>query len=481
MRYEQSWNSLKEHATPSWFKDAKFGIYTHWGPYSVPGCGPNGSWYGHYMYREGTEQYNFHVKNYGKPSEFGYKEFIPLLTGEKFDPDEWAELFKRSGANFAGPVGEHHDGFSMWGTGLSQWNALNMGPKRDIVKELEHSIRAQGLRFMVALHHAENWRFFPHWIKNSDLRDPRTYALYGKPHNLDWEHGEPQGDDWPVWNEQEKPDQAFLELWLKKTQEVIDRFRPDMLWFDFGLDYIQEQYKKAFLAHYYNSAEDWGRQVVVTYKNQDLAVGSGVIDLEQGRFSAQTYHDWITDTTVDTGDGWCYLREAEYKTPESLIHYLVDTVSKNGQLLLNVGPKPDGSIPAEVRRILRGIGDWLSLNGEAIYGTTPWMTYGEGPTKMTLSGMFSDKEKLSYKAEDIRFTVRDNLLYAVCLGWPDNELLIKSLKVLYPSEIRSVELLGCAERLEWEWTARGLKIRLPAVRPCRYAYSFKITRKTPFI
>ncbi|RLE07276.1 hypothetical protein DRJ00_08415, partial [Candidatus Aerophobetes bacterium] len=400
MSYKPSWDSLRTHIIPKWFQNAKFGIYTHWGIYSVPACGPNGTWYPYNMYREGTPQYEYHVKTYGHPSKFGYKDFIPMFKGEKFDPDEWAELFKKAGAQFAGPVGEHHDGFSMWDSQVNEWNAARMGPKRDVVGELEKAIRKQGMRFMVALHHAENWWFFPHWEKEYDTSDPRYAGLYGPLHNLEWEKGIPKlekiEDEWRL---QDKPTKEFLDKWLTKIREVIDKYQPDMLWFDFGLRFVQEHYKREFLAYYYNKAEEWGKEVVVTYKWHDLVPGSGVTDLELGRFDQLTYHLWITDTTVDVGGGWSYLRDAKYKTATELVHYLVDNVSKNGLMLLNVGPKSNGEIPEEARKILLEIGKWLEVNGEAIYGTTPWLAYGEGPTKMPKSGMFSEKEEVRYTSE----------------------------------------------------------------------------------
>src|SRR5205823_11101434 len=312
--------------TPQWFKDAKFGIYTHWGVYSVPACGKNGSWYPYNMYRPDTArdraQYEYHVKTYGPPSEFGYKDLIPLLTGEKFDPDEWAELFKNAGARFAGPVGEHHDGFTMWDSQLTEWNAARMGPKRDIVGELEQAIRRQGMRFLVALHHAENWWFYPHWRKNSDTSDPRYAGLYGPPHNLD-------GNVGPKFFDQDKPSKAFLDLWKAKATEVIDKYRPDMLWFDFGLERVQERYKQEFLASYYNKAQEWGKDVVVTYKWHHLVPGCAVVDLELGRFSGLAYHDWITDSSVDDQGAWSYVQDAGFKSVSTLVHNLVDNVSKN--------------------------------------------------------------------------------------------------------------------------------------------------------
>jgi alpha-L-fucosidase len=284
-----------------------------------------------------------------------------------------------------------------------------MGPKRDIVGELATAIRAQDMRFMVAMHHAENWWFFPHWRKDFDTSDPANAGLYGEAHNVDWGDNAPEpGGPGDYWLAMDPPGHAFLEMWKGKTLEVIDNYQPDMLWFDFGIRYIQEHYRREMLAHYYNRAEEWGKEVVVTYKWHDLAPGAGVIDLELGRFDTLTYHDWITDTTVDNGHGWGYLKETEYKTLATLVHYLVDNVSKNGYMLLNVGPKPNGEIPREAQDLLNGIGAWLHVNGEAIYGTTPWMTYGEGPTEMTKAGYFMEDEEVAYTAQDIRFTVKDD-------------------------------------------------------------------------
>lgn len=494
MRYEPTWNSLREHTVPKWFQDAKFGIYTHWGIYSVPACGPNGTWYPYNMYREGTPQYEYHVKNYGHPSKFGYKDFIPMFTGEKFDPDEWAELFKKAGAKFAGPVGEHHDGFSMWDSKVNEWNAAKMGPKRDVVGELEKAIKKQGMKFMVALHHAENWWFFPHWRKEYDTSDPRYSGLYGPLHNQEWSEKMPEFKNIDEeWSLQDKPSKEFLDKWLAKIYEVIDKYQPDMLWFDAALGHVQEDYRRKFLAYYYNKAEELGKDVVVTYKYHHLVPGVGVVDLELGRFNKLTYHIWITDTTVDDGCGWGYLRDAKYKTATELIHYLIDNVSKNGLLLLNVGPKPNGEIPEEAREILLQMGKWLEINGEAIYGTTPWLIYGEGPTKMTKSGMFSENEKVRFTGEDIRFTVKDDILYAILLGWPGEEVTIKSIKpigeeffeaeneyVIYESEIEYIKMLGVDEMLLWKMTKDGLKIKTPSKKPCEHAYVFKIKRKYPF-
>ena len=282
-----------------------------------------------------------------------------MFTAEKFDPDEWAEAFKYSGARYAGPVAEHHDGFAMWDTRHSEWNAARMGPARDVVGLLERAIRRQGMRFLCALHHAENWWFYPHWAKGYDTADPRYAGLYGEAHNLEGA----LNDNW--FFNQDRPNKRFLETWKAKILEIIDRYDPDMLWFDFGLRGVPDRYRQDMLAYYYNRAEERGKQVVVTYKDYDLAPGAGVVDLELGRMNSLTYHEWITDSTVDDGEGWGYLKETAYKSCATLVHYLVDNVSKNGYLLLNVGPKPDGTLPEEARALLRGIGDWMKVNGRS--------------------------------------------------------------------------------------------------------------------
>lgn len=470
MIYQPTWNDVKNHPVPQWFRDAKFGIYTHWGIYSVPAKGPNVTWYPHNMYRPGTEQYEYHQKIYGGPETFGYKDFIPQFTGEKFDPEEWAELFQRSGARYAGPVAEHHDGFAMWDTKYSEWNAARMGPRCDVVGLLEKAIRKQGLRFLTAFHHAENWWFYPHWIKEYDTSNPAYSGLYGAIHN-------PDGllnDEW--FFNQDRPSKAFLDCWHAKMIEVLDRYQPDLVWFDFGLGGVPDQYKLQFLADYYNREAPWGKEVVVTYKHHDLAPGAGVVDLELGRMAELTYYEWITDSTVDDGEAWGYMKDATYKSPTTVIHYLIDNVSKNGHLLLNIGPGPDGSIPEPAKNILEEIGQWLSLNGEAIYGTTPWVCYGEGPGKITKSGSFNEKEVPSFTTADIRFTVKDRTLYAICLGLPTGPLTIKTLERLWASEVESVSMLGVDQELTWSLSENGMTITPPSQLPCDHAVVFKIKR-----
>jgi alpha-L-fucosidase len=488
MEYRESWNSLRNHDTPEWFKNAKFGIYTHLGVYSVPAKGPNGSWYPHNMYKKGTEQYKYHVENYGLPSEFGYKDFIPMFKAEKFNADEWAELFIKSGAQFAGPVAEHHDGFSMWDSEINEYNAKKMGPHRDIVGELEKAIKKRGMKFITTFHHDTHWAYYPHWVKEFDCSNPKYAGLYGQMHDQD--------HDWPNWYEmgaddlafmQEQPSKESKELWFGKIKEVIDKYQPDLLWFDGSLDRMGEGIILKFFAYYLNREKEWHKKVEVLFKEWDVPPDVAVNDLELGREKNLTRHLWITDTSVDDMGAWSYVKEAGYKSVNRLVDNLVDIVSKNGLLLLNVGPKADGTIPEEAQERLLGIGKWLAVNGEAIYGTMPWFIFGEGPTDQE-GGAYSefkgDENSIHYTGQDIRFTIKDNVLYAIALEWPGTELKIHSLRRLeeelsiYWSEkdIKNIRMLGVDKDLEWYFAKDGLVIKTPDVQPCEHAFVFKIVR-----
>ena len=461
------WSQLTDYRTPAWLREKKFGIYTHWGIYSVPAFGPNVSWYPYRMYLEGSPQFEHHCKTYGHPSKFGYKDFISMFTAEKFDADEWAALFKKSGAGFAGPVAEHHDGFSMWKSAVNPWCAANMGPKRDVVGELEKAIRAQGMEFMVAFHHMENWMFYPHWVKEYDTSDPAYAGLYGPAHNTEWGSEQrfqaapaPKHFTTPLvgaqdirWIRQDRPSKEFHDLWFEKIREVVDGYHPDYIWFDFGLQFTHEAYKRKFLTYYRQQAAARGQEVAISYKWSDLPMGTAMVDVEQGRFAELPYHDWITDTTVDAGEAWGYMKDATYKTSKSLVHYLVDNVSKNGYLLLNVGPKPDGTIPDEARRILEDIGAWLAENGECIYGAEPFTTPEEGPTKTTASGAFSEMQDVAFTPRDLRFTAKDNIIYCIALGDPGDEVRIENFwrNYIRPEDIVRVTALGDDKPLPTRW------------------------------
>lgn len=476
--YEPNWNSLSTHPTPQWFKDAKFGVYTHWGPYSVPAFGFNGSWYPHFMYgqfnsgelagktddivKKMKDYQSYHIENYGDPTEFGYKDFIPMFTAEKFDAEEWADLFSKAGAQYAGPVAEHHDGFSMWDSKLTEWNASKMGPKRDVVGELEKAYRAAGMKFITTFHHSYNWWFFPTWDKRFDCSRPEYAGLYSRPHA-----------------EEEMPDKEYLDIWLGKLIEVIDNYKPDLLWFDFGLGKIKESYQKKFLSYYYNKEAEWGKELAVTFKQigevMNMPPMTGIADYEVGNMTYLTHNMWLSDTNVDTGTGWTYVKWLGYKSPERLIHNLIDRVSKNGHLLLNIGPRADGSIPAPAKELLLEMGEWLRINGEAIYGTTPWHTSGEGPTKVKKGGEnFNEGDVPRFTADDIRFTSKGDDLYAICLGRSGDQIRIKSLGRKYTNEIKSVSILGLPKKLNYRMDQDGMLIDVPEKVPSKYATVFKI-------
>ncbi len=451
--YKPEWTSLIQHPTPEWFKDAKFGIYFHWGVYSVPAFGSE--WYPRNMYIKGHRVFEHHRNTWGPQDQFGYKDFIPLFTAEHFDADEWADLFVKAGVKFFGPVAEHHDGFSMWNSRLTEYDAYDMGPRRDIVGELAEAARERGLKFMVSLHHARKWKHFE-YAYDYDAGDPRYAQLYGMPHKP----GIPESKD-------------YLENWLGKAVEVVDNYQPDYVWFDFGWSEPPfEPYKRAFLAHYYNRGEEWGKNVVVTYKGDHLPLGAGELDLERGRLDSLREDYWITDTSIDR-NSWCYITNPDYKDVNIMVDNIIDRVAKNGNTLMNIAPRPDGTIPEEQKERLLAIGEWLQVNGKAIYGTRHWYTYGEGPTEFE-GGSFIDKQKIVYTSEDIRFTTKNNTLYAIALDWPEDELLVKTLTVLDAGDIRSVTMLGIDEELEWEMTAEGLAVQMPKNKPCDYAYSIKI-------
>jgi alpha-L-fucosidase len=463
--YDPDWPSLYEHVeAPEWFRDAKFGIYFHWGVYSVPAFGSE--WYPRNMFRKDSKVYEHHLSTYGDPAEFGYHDFIPEFKAERFDAKEWAALFKKAGARFAGPVAEHHDGFSMWASKLNPWNAKDKGPKRDIVGEMEKAIRRQGLRFFTSFHHAFNNQYpiegfptgyYPHvesWPTASE--NPELRLLYG---NL--------------------PREEFLDLWKGKLYEVIDGYQPDIIWFDFVLGDIPEDVRKEFLAYYFNRADAWGTEVVVTYKQNDLPREVGVEDFEKGRLDHLTDYTWLTDDTLSWGS-WCYTQDLEIKSAKIVLHTLIDIVSKNGVLLLNISPRADGVIPANQREVLSEIGDWLDTNGEAIYDTRPWKNFGEGPTRMEKEGDFAGR--LDYTPQDIRFTRSKDgqTFYAITLGLPKAVIVLKTVKVNSFTDNAQIRILGHKEKVGFTLSnTRELIIEPPDLSGRRsnlkYAVVFKLT------
>ena len=464
-QYEPTWESLAQHeAAPEWFQDAKFGIYFPWGVYSVPAFGSE--WYPRHMHFKDRREYKHHVETYGEPTEFGYDVFVPMFKAEHFDAARWADLFVKAGARFAGPVAEHHDGFAMWASKVTPWNAGERGPKRDITGELAKAIRERGLKFITTFHHARNnlfqrdgkWDGHYLGVKQnfpSVLEDPERAFLYGY-----------------------MPREQFLQMWLAKLVEVINNYRPDIIWFDSWLDQIPEQLRQKFLAYYYNRAAEWDQEVVVTFKQQDFPRSVAVEDFEKGRADHLTDYVWLTDDTISKGS-WCYTKDLKIKSANEVIDTLIDIVSKNGVLLLNISPKADGTIPDDQKQVLLDIGQWLSVNGEAIYETRPWFTYGEGPTGMERGGHFVGSTE--YTDDDIRYTRSKDgqALYAIALGWPGRLLTLNSVKVDQVDDDATVHLLGWEEPLGYGINESGRPvIVLPTLTadqlPCEHAFAIKL-------
>ncbi len=454
--FRPEWSSLRGCEVPRWYADAKFGIFIHWGVYSVPAFG--NEWYARNMYVQGRPEHEHHRTVHGPHSEFGYKDFVERFDAARFDPDEWAAVFRRAGAQFVVPVAEHHDGFAMYDTGRSRWKSTAMGPRRDVLGELGAAVRRAGMVLGASSHRAEHW-----WFMNggtafdSDVRDPAFADFYG-----------------PAMRQETAPNEEFLEDWLLRTVEVVDRYRPQVLWFDWWIEQPAfEPYLRLLAAYYYNEAARWGRGVVLNHKWGAFPEGAAVLDVERGAVPGVQPRVWQNDTSVGR-TSWSWVEDHRYKSVAELVTELVDVVSKNGVLLLNVGPKADGTIdPAEVE-LLAGVGDWLALNGEAVYGTRPWVVAGEGPTRLP-SGSFVDAQAREWTSADVRFTTRENVdesgtrLYATLLDRPrDGVARIRSWgrdAGLVEGELEDVRVLGVPGPASARRTGEALEVDLPADLP----------------
>lgn len=475
--YRADFESLEKYQVPEWYKDAKFGIFIHWGVYSVPSFGSE--WYPRNMYIRDSKEYKHHIDTYGSPDKFGYKDFIPMFKAEQFDPSAWARLFKEAGAKYVVPVAEHHDGFAMYNSGVSDWSAAKMGPRRDLIGDLAKAVRAEGLYFGASSHRVEH-NFFLGVGRSipSDINDPRYAALYGPAHTwLRNKKGTSLAGDFTYVS------RAWADDWLARSAEIVEKYHPDIMYFDWwiGQPSIREDLAR-FAAFYYNFSGKYGDHVgVINYKEVAFPEHSAVLDLERGQLAEIRPLYWQTDTSV-SNKSWGYIKNDTFKTPEFIVHQLVDIISKNGNLLMNIGPEPDGTIPEDVQQILRDVGSWLKINGEAIYGTRPWKVYGEGPTKAA-AGSFHDTDTQAYTPEDFRFTLKGHTLYAIGLGWPSSaEAVIHSLGATglgSGQKISSVSLLGSEANLKFEQHPDSLRVTLPPKPSTKYAYALRISLSAP--
>lgn len=460
-------DSLQQYRAPEWFRDAKLGFWACWGPESVP---EQGDWYARQMYIQGHPQYEDHLKRYGHPSRFGYKDIVPLWKGENWDPDRLMRLYKKCGAKYFCAIAQHHDNIDCWDSRFHRWNSVNMGPKRDVIGLWRKAAQKYGLRFGVTEHLGASWNWFG-VAKRSDKTGPLAGVPYdgANPRFADLYHSgnDNAGDDWY----RNVPD-SYQQEWFNRIKDLVDSYQPDLLYSDGSLPF--GKYGRELLAHFYNAnLRQHGGNLEAVYNckfNDDggqFAEGMCVQDLERGVQDGIKPDAWQTDTCV--GD-WYYKRAIQYKTPATVIRMLVDIVSKNGNLLLNFPLRGDGTLDSEEESILASLAEWIAINGEAIYNTRPWKVWGEGTVKVS-AGNFNE-DKLRYTAEDIRFTTKGGNLYAIALGWPESGKLI--VRSLAGANIHSVRLLGIPEPLKWSRGEEGLAIQLPDRKPGEHAFALRL-------
>ena len=476
--------SLHKYQAPEWFRDSKFGIWAHWGPQSAP---EYGDWYARNMYIQGSRQYKYHVAKYGHPSKIGFKDVIPTWKAERFDPDYLISLYKKAGANYFVSMGVHHDNFDLWNSKYHEWNAVKMGPKKDIVGLFRQAALKHGLRFGVSEHLAVSYNWFQtsHGSDKEgplkgvayDGADPKYSSLYHETHNA------PKN----LWEQSNVP-LKWKQEYFARIKDLIDQYQPDLMYTDGPIFF--DEWGLALMAHQYNcSAERNGGKAKSVWANKgrtDCVQGTCVLDLERGVVDHIWDEPWQTDTCIGN---WHYDKEAHYKSPKIVIDMLVDIVSRNGNLLLNFPLPSNGMLDPGELKILEEITDWMAINNEAIYGTRPWKLYGAGPSTVVSSaqsvasehhqaGAFNERFRKPLTAEDIRFTTKGETLYAFMMGEPEKEARIPALALGGPQQvgkIQNVELLGANGRVEWRQNATELAVQVPSTNLTRHAIVFRIT------
>jgi len=469
--------SLQAYRAPDWFRDAKFGMWAHWGPQSAV---EYGDWYARLMYIQGSDQYNYHVEHYGHPSKFGFKDTIPMWKAEKFDPAALIRLYKKAGARYFMTMGVHHDNFDLWNSKHNRWNAANMGPRIDIVGAWRKAVRDEGLRFGISEHLWITYKWYS-VAHGSDLTGP----LAGVP----YDGSDPASKDLYVdsdevwsgdvqWNEDQIPN-WWKRHWHDRITDLIDQHEPDVLYSDGSLPF--EEYGYSVVSHLYNtSARRNGGKVEAVYfskRDRDSEQGLCVLDRERGVLDDILPRPWQTDTCI--GD-WHYKRGTRYKTPKMVVDMLVDIVSKNGNLMLNV-PLPASGMPdPEELDVVEEITQWMAVNSEGIHGSRPWKKFGEGAPVQSSdqnSKAFNENSRRTLDANDVRFTTKGDLLYAFVMGKPEFRTVIRSLATdtaLRVGRVTSVELVGHDGKLTWTQDQAGLTISVPDEFPTKHAVAFRI-------
>jgi alpha-L-fucosidase len=505
--FQPTWESLKRYRAPEWFRDAKFGMWAHWSAQCVPEAG---DWYARNMYMQGSRQYKHHLDHYGHPTQTGFMEIDHLWKAEHWQPEELIDLYVKAGAKYFMALAVHHDNFDCWASAHHPWNSTRIGPQKDIVGTWAKIARSRGLRFAVSNHSSHAW----HWFQTAygyDAEGPfankryDAYKLYKNDGKGKWWDGlDPQQlytgpnivipdginsiqqqNEWHKahdgkWHEEPPPNNPeFVNAWYLRCKDLIDRYQPDLLYFD-DTELPLGQAGLDIAAHYYNSSISRNGKLdcVLTTKNpQPEHVGATVLDIERGRANKILDLPWQTDTCI--GD-WHYHRaifeQHRYKTARTVIHMLADIVSKNGNLMLNIPVRGDGTIDEDERKFIGDFTSWMTVNSEGIYGTRPFQVFGEGPPDVETSSNFNESKARPYDARDIRFTTKGDVLYATALGWPqDSRLVIHSLaESAYPKSVQRIELLGAKGPLQFTRESSGLAITLPPDKPNEYAYTFKI-------
>jgi alpha-L-fucosidase len=465
--------SLKAYQAPEWFRDAKFGIWAHWGPQSQP---EDGDWYARNMYMQGSEQYKFHLDHYGHPSKVGFKDVIPLFKAEKWDPEHLMDLYAKAGAKYFVSMGVHHDNFDMWDSRYQpRWNAAKAGPSKDIVGMWKQAARKRGLRFGVSEHlsNSFDWLATAHWSDKTgpfagvpyDGTDPAYSDLY---HSYD---GLPADFSRTVDRMGRVAPERWKQQYFNRIRDLIDQHQPDLLYTDGGIPF--EEYGLSLVAHEFNvSAKLHGGEVEAVYNSKtasDCAEGTCLLDLERGLVNKIWPVPWQTDTCIGN---WHYKKGIKYKTPKTIVDMLVDIVSRNGNLLLNFPLPGSGALDPQESQILASITEWMHVNGEGIHGTRPWTVYGEGPSLSSpgTASAFNEKNRKDLTAEEIRFTSKGNHLYVFVMGWPSADSVVRSIT----QKVQNVELLGHRGKLKWSQDQAGLRVAMPAEKPCDFAVALKL-------
>jgi alpha-L-fucosidase len=473
--FEGTRESLKRYQVPDWFRDAKFGIWAHWGPQSAP---EQGDWYARNMYIEGHAQYKWHQQNFGHQSKVGFKDVIRTFKGEKFDPEYLMDLYKKAGAKYFVSMGVHHDNFDLWNSRHTRWNAVNMGPKKDIVGLFRKAALKRGMKFGVSEHLWISYKWFGVSHDSDTMGEFAGVPYDGNDRqNADLYHDLPK--DYPAkfsWDAAAIPD-SWKRHWFDRIKDLVDNYQPDLLYTDGALPF--EEYGLNLVSHLYNeSAKRHGGKVEAVYNSKrkwDCLEGTCVLDFERGLADAIQPNPWQTDTCVGN---WHYKRDVKYKTAKTVIDMLVDIVSRNGNLLLNFPLPGSGALDDRELSILSEISTWMAVNGEGIYSTRPWKIFGEGPgTQQKGTGRFNENGRKNLTAEDVRFTTRGKTLYAFIMGAPGKETIVSALKTggqYDVGKITNAEMLGHKGKLKWSQNEAGLMVELPAAATGEHAVAIKV-------